>query len=93
MANVSIIKKPFVTEKTAGMSLQGKYVFVVQGDTTKSEVKKVVESHYKVHVVKVDVINTRPKARRRGRVLGMRPSFKKAIVTLKKGEKLDILSQ
>ena len=93
MANISIIKKPFVTEKSAAMSVMGKYVFVVAGDTTKSEVKKAVETHYKVHVTKVDVINTRPKARRRGRVMGMRPSFKKAIITLKKGEKLDILSQ
>jgi len=92
MTYVSIIKKPFITEKSASMSLMGKYVFVVHGDTTKSEVKKAVESHYKVHVTKVDVINTRPKARRRGRVLGVRPSLKKAIITLKKGEKLDILS-
>lgn len=93
MANLFIIKKPFVTEKSAGMSVMGKYIFVVAGNTTKSEVKKTVEAQYKVHVTKVDVVNTRPKARRRGRVLGMRPSFKKAIVTLKKGEKLDILSQ
>ena len=92
MANLFIIKKPFVTEKSAGMSLQGKYVFVVHGDTTKSEVKKAVEAEYKVHVTKVDVINTRPKERRRGRVIGVKRGIKKAIVTLKKGEKLDILS-
>ena len=93
MANIFIIKKPFITEKTAGMSVLGKYTFVVAGDTTKSEVKKAVEAQYKVHVTQVHVINTRPKDRRRGRVMGVRPSFKKATVTLKKGEKLDILSQ
>ena len=93
MTNLFILKKPFITEKSAGMSILGKYVFVVAGDTTKSEVKKAIETQYKVHVTKVDVINTRPKARRRGRVMGMRPSFKKAIITLKKGEKFDILSQ
>jgi large subunit ribosomal protein L23 len=93
MANLFILKKPFITEKTAGMAVQGKYTFVVAGDTTKSEVKKAIEAEYKVHVTQVHVINTRPKERRRGRVMGVRPSFKKATVTLKKGEKLDILSQ
>jgi large subunit ribosomal protein L23 len=93
MAHLFVIKKPFVTEKTAAMSASGKYVFVVDGGATKPEVKKAVEAQYKVHVTKVEVINTRPKERRRGRVIGTRSGFKKAVVTLKKGEKLDILSQ
>ena len=75
------------------MSTQGKYTFVVHNDATKSEVKKVVEAQYKVHVTQVHIINTRPKERRRGKVLGVRPGIKKATVTLKKGEKIDILSQ
>lgn len=92
MTNTFLIKKPFITEKTAGMSVQGKYVFLVQDNANKSEVKKVVEAQYKVHVIEVHVINARPKRRWRGKVMGVRAGFKKAIVTLKKGEKLDILS-
>ena len=93
MANTFLIKRPFITEKTAALSVQGKYVFLVANNANKSEIKKVVEAQYKVHVLQVHVINARPKERRRGKVIGVRAGFKKAIVTLKKGEKLDILSQ
>jgi large subunit ribosomal protein L23 len=93
MASPFIIKKSFITEKAAGMAGDRKYIFLVEDRANKPEIKKTVEAQYKVHVVGVHVINTRPKERRRGKIVGVRAGFKKAIVTLKKGEKLDILSQ
>ncbi len=93
MANTFIIKKPFITEKATDMAALGKYIFLVQDSANKSEVKKVVEAQYKVHVARVHIINARSKERRRGKIIGVRAGFKKAIVTLKKGEKLDILSK
>jgi len=73
------------------MSHLGKYVFLVEDGAAKPEIKKAVEGIYKVNVENVHVINTRPKPRRSGRYTGMKPGYRKAIVTLKKGQKLDIL--
>jgi len=89
--NKFLVKNPIVTEKATAMSQDGKYVFLVVKEANKSEVKKVIEATYKVHVVDTNVINTRPKPRRVGRNISMKPGYKKIIVTLKEGEKLDIL--
>ena len=93
MANTFLVKRPFITEKAALGGSEGKYVFLVKDEANKSEVKKVIEKEYKVHITKVNIVNARPKTRRRRFGLGIKPGFKKAIVTLKKGEKLDILPQ
>ena len=73
------------------MSAQGKYIFLAANKASKTEVKKIIEAIYKVHVVDTNVINTRPKPRRVGQNMSMKSGYKKVIVTLKKGEKLDIL--
>ncbi len=89
--NKFLIKHPWISEKATEMSAFGKYVFLVDRSATSPEVKKVVEAHYKVHVARVQVVNAKPKRRRLGRSVGIKPGFKKAIVTLKAGEKLDVL--
>ena len=73
------------------MSALRKYVFLIDEIANEPEVKKAVEGIYKVKVEKVNVINTRPKPRRIGRNFTKKPGYKKAIVTLKEGQKLDIL--
>lgn len=88
--NKYLIKNPIISERATQMSALGKYVFLVEDGATKPEVKKAVEGIYKVTVEKVHVINTRPKPRS-GRYVGVKSGYRKAIVTLKKGEKLDIL--
>lgn len=75
------------------MSDLGKYLFLVTKNANKSEIKKVIEGVYKVKVNDVNIINTKPKRRRLGRTLGQKPGYKKAVVTLKSGQKLDILPQ
>ena len=93
MSNKLLIKNPIITEKVTMISQLGKYAFRVAKQANKSEVKKAIEEIYKVKVVSVNVINAKPKKRRLGRTMGVRPGYKKAIVTLKEGQKLDILPQ
>ncbi len=89
--NKYLIKNPIISERATQMSSLGKYVFLVAKEATKPEVKKAVEGIYKVDVEKVHVINTRPKPKKSGRYVGEKPGYRKAIVTLKEGQKLDIL--
>lgn len=91
--NKFLVKKPIISEKATDLSSIGQYLFLVDDKATKSEIVKAVSSIYKVHVVGVRTVNVKPKRRRLGRTVGVKPGYKKAIVTLKKGEKLDILPQ
>ncbi len=93
MSNKYLIKNPIITEKVTMNSRLGQYAFLVDDAANKSEVKKAVEEAYKVRVEGVNVINVKSKKRRLGRTVGVRPGYKKAIVTLRAGQKLDILPQ
>jgi large subunit ribosomal protein L23 len=86
-----LIKHPIISEKATLMAESGKYIFMVAQRAAAPEIKKAVEAIYKVNVIDVNVINVRPKSRRLGRTVGIKPGYKKAVVTLKKGQKLDIL--
>ncbi len=76
-----LIKKPIVSEKATDISAVGKYIFLVHPKTTKKEVKELIEKIYKVNLVKVNII----------RVASRGHDYKKAIVTLKEGESIDII--
>jgi|YelNatPaOPRAMG01_1025707.scaffolds.fasta_scaffold17880_1 large subunit ribosomal protein L23 len=85
-----ILKKPLVTERTTDLNILGKYVFIVASNATKPEVKKAVKEIYKADVVSVNMINRAPKRKRlRGIMNGKRSGYKKAIVTLKEGQKIE----
>ncbi|MEK7549276.1 MAG: 50S ribosomal protein L23 [Patescibacteria group bacterium] len=84
-----LIKQPWITERTGDLSNFGKYVFVVDKKANKPEVKKAVESLYGVKVSSVNILNTKGKQKRLGKSMGKVSGFKKAIVTLKKGEKIE----
>jgi large subunit ribosomal protein L23 len=85
-----ILKKPLVTERTTDLNILGKYVFIVASNATKPEVKKAVKEIYKADVVSVNMINRAPKRKRlRGVMSGKRGGYKKAIVTLKEGQKIE----
>ncbi len=90
-----IIKEPHITEKAGFLADQNKYVFRVFPKANKIEIKKVIEALYGVKVEKVHLIHSAPKKRRLGRSEGWRHGlkrgFKKAIVTLAKGEKIELL--
>lgn len=89
--NKFLIKHPVVSEKSVAMSEDRKYVFLVEDHATVSEIKKAVEGLYGVHVIGTNVVNLKPKPKRYGRSVKLEARGKKVIVTLKEGEKLDIL--
>lgn len=85
-----ILVKPLVTEKATNLSGQNKYVFIVSIDANKIEVSKAIEEVYGVNPINVNIIKMKGKQVARGRVAGRRKDFKKAIVTLKKGETIQV---
>lgn len=88
-ALINVLRKPVVTEKTVAQ--KGKYTFQVAIDATKENVKSAVKEFYGVTVEKVNIVHLPEKTRllRRGNEARKRAPFKKAIITLKKGETID----
>jgi large subunit ribosomal protein L23 len=86
-----IIIRPILTEKLTDLrETQRKIGLLVRGDANKVEIKKAAQLALKVKIEKVNVLKTRGKTRRIGRLSGKRPDLKKAIVTMKVGEKLEM---
>ena len=88
--NYDILVRPLITEKSMKLVEEGKYTFEVKQGSNKVEVKKAVEELFKVDVTAVNMVNTLRKKRRVGKYEGLRPAVQKAIVTLAKGQKLDV---
>lgn len=89
----SVLVAPMLTEKgTTLKETDNKVLFKVAKDANKIEIKKAVEDVFKVKVERVTTINCKGKKKRLGRFEGKRPDWKKAFVTLKKGEKLDFIA-
>jgi len=84
------IIKPWITEKTQELMASNKYVFRLRKKTTKKEAKIAIEKLYDVRVESVNMINVPSKARRFGRYTGTKSAVRKAIATLKKGDKIEI---
>jgi large subunit ribosomal protein L23 len=86
-----MIVRPVLTEKLTELrETQRKVGLRVRADANKIEIKKAAEQALKVKIDKVNVMTVRGKAKRLGRLAGKKPGWKKAIVTLKAGEKLEI---
>ncbi|MCX7943534.1 MAG: 50S ribosomal protein L23 [Deltaproteobacteria bacterium] len=93
MTDYDIIIRPLITEKSnIHREVYNKISFVVRKDANKIQIKQAVENIFKVKVAKVNTVIVRGKMRRYGRYIGKRASYKKAIVTLKPGYSIDILS-
>ncbi|MDD4994993.1 MAG: 50S ribosomal protein L23 [Patescibacteria group bacterium] len=82
--------EPMVSEKASILAAQGKYVFKVNREANKIEIKKAVERVFNVKVQDVNVINMRGKKVRFGRVSGTTKCWRKAVVTLVPGEKIEL---
>ena len=87
-----LLKSPHVTEKAIDLQTKDQYTFKVSLGSNKSEIKKTIEQLYDVDVVSVKIINVPRKSRRVGKVSGWRKGYKKAIVKLKKGQKIEELT-
>ena len=85
-----ILRRPLITEKSATLQVEGKYAFEVAGVANKTQVKQAVEKAFKVKVLAVNVMTVPGKERRVGRRIIKTQSWKKAIVTLKPGDKIEI---
>jgi large subunit ribosomal protein L23 len=90
MTDAFLIKKPLITEKATDLSGAGKYVFVVKPSATKKEVQKALREIYRVDAVKVNIVNLPGKTKRFRGLKSRKSGVKKAIVTLKEGQKIDI---
>jgi large subunit ribosomal protein L23 len=88
----SVIIAPHMTEKASLETAKNKYTFKVAKNASKIEVKKAIEKMYKVKVKNVSITMKPNKIRRIGRNEGIKAGFKKAIVTLVEGDKIDIVS-
>ena len=88
--NIRILKGPHLTEKTViQKDAHNQVTFLVDRDANKIEIKRAVESLFKVTVLVVHTINTLGKKKRMGRFAGRRPDWKKAMVTLKEGDRIE----
>jgi large subunit ribosomal protein L23 len=87
----AVLVQPLLTEKITGLREKTNTVgFIVHPEANRVQIKQAVESLLKVKVEKVNVLNIRGKVKRLGRSSGRRSDWKKAFVTLKKGEKLEM---
>jgi large subunit ribosomal protein L23 len=86
-----ILREPYITEKAAALAKRNQYVFKLYGRANKSEVKKAIGGLYGVNVEKVQIVNLPKKRRRLGRIEGWRKGYKKAIVKLKEGQRIEVL--
>lgn len=92
MRTYSILKRPLLTEKSlVERDNNGRYGFVVAKDASKGEIKTAVEKIFNVTVTKINTIALRGKMHRMGRFEGKRPDYKKAFVTLKEGDKIEVV--
>lgn len=85
-----IIIKPVVTEKSVDLMQENKYCFKVAKDANKIEIKNSIEEIFKVTVVNVNTVNVHGKMKRMGRTQGMTASWKKAVVTLREGDSIEV---
>lgn len=86
-----IIEAPVITEQSYSDIEQGKYVFHVFSRATKPEIKKAVEKAFSVKVKKVNVQNVKGKEKRLRFRSGHTPDWKKAVVTVEKGQTIELL--
>ena len=87
-----ILKKPLLTEKSlVERDEHNRYGFIVGKNASKGEIKTAVEKIFNVTVVKINTMSVTGKTHRMGRFEGKRPDYKKAFVTLKEGDKIEVV--
>jgi large subunit ribosomal protein L23 len=81
---------PWITEAATAAMEQNKYIFKVDPQANKSQIKKAIEDLYKVKVISVNTVKITKKFRNYGKTPGWKSGFKKAIVTVKEGDKIEL---
>ncbi|TCL66462.1 LSU ribosomal protein L23P [Hydrogenispora ethanolica] len=85
----TLIKRPVITEKTTKLMEDNKYCFIVDPRANKTQIKQAIEEIFKVKVKAVNTFNSLGKVKRMGKYEGRRPSWKRAIVTLEGGSRIE----
>jgi large subunit ribosomal protein L23 len=85
-----VLRRPLITEKNTELQIQGKYAFEVAREANKPQIKQAVEKAFDVTVTTVNVMNIHGGVRRVGRRQVSTRSWKKAIVTLQPGDKIEL---
>ena len=85
-----VLLAPVVSEKSYELIEQRKYAFRVHPDAHKTQIRQAVEELFGVRVQAVNVIKVQPKPKRRGLIRGQKPGWKKAIVQLREGDRIEI---
>ena len=88
----SILVSPHVTEKATMLSSDNQYIFKVFPRANKTEIKRAIESLYNVKVIGVKIIIVGGKTRRSGKALGWKKGYKKAIIRIKQGQKIETVT-
>jgi large subunit ribosomal protein L23 len=88
-----VLIKPWITEAATALMELNKYVFVVAPKATKKQIVSAIEELYKVKVVAVNTIKIPRKFKNYGRTPGWKSGFKKAILTLKEGDKINLFEE
>jgi large subunit ribosomal protein L23 len=88
-----VLIKPWITEAATALMELNKYVFVVAPKATKKQIVSAIEELYKVKVVAVNTIKIPRKFKNYGRTPGWKSGFKKAFLTLKEGDKIDLFEE
>jgi len=86
----SIIKSPVITEKSTAKTAEGKVVFWVDVDANKNDIKSAVEKIFNVKVLDVNTNRVPGKMKRMGKHAGQKPTRKKAYISLREGDKIEI---
>jgi len=87
-----VLRRPLITEKNTMLGAQNKYTFEVAREATKPEIREAVEQIFKVDVTDVNTGTVHGKVKRVGRSIGRTRSWKKAVVTLKPGQRIEVFS-
>ena len=88
--HIDSIRNPIITEKATILSEQNKTVFKVHNKANKTTIKKNIEKLFKVNVIRVNIINQKAKLKIKQGKKTYKSGYKKAIVTLKKGQSIDL---
>ena len=88
--HIDSIRNPIITEKATILSEQNKTIFKVHEKANKKTIKKNIEKIFKVNVIKVNIVNLKSKIKFKQGRLSKKSGYKKAIVTLKKGQSIDL---
>ena len=92
--NFDVIRSPLLTEKATDLrDHKGQIIFKVDSRANKKQISEAIEKIFNVSVVAIKTINTKPKPRSLGKRSGFKTGFKKAIITLKEGDTIDIFEK